>query len=74
MNWKRIINFNQFKRYNNEHINKYILINHREINIKLKRLSRIRCLYTNTEQYLLPEKVYNFKNTIIYNYINLRRN
>lgn len=73
MDWKQIINFNQFKRFTKQNINeKYILITHREINIKLKRLSKIHCLYTKNEKYLLPEKVYkngNFNSNIIYNYL-----
>ena len=73
MDWKKIININQFKRFTKQNINeKYILITHREINIRLKRLSKIHCLYTKNEKYLLPEKIYkngNFNSNIIYNYI-----
>lgn len=73
MNWKQIINFNQFKRYTKQNIDeKYILITHREINTRLKRLSKVHCLYISNERYLLPEKIYkngNFNNNIIYNYL-----
>lgn len=73
MNWKKIISINQFKRFINSDINEqYILITHREINTRLKRLSKIHCLYTKSERYLLPEKIYkngNFYSDIVYNYL-----
>ena len=70
MDWKKIINFNQFKCYNNEPIEKYVLITHREINTRLEILSEINCLYTKDEKYLLSETIHkNFKSNIIYNYL-----
>lgn len=71
MDWKQIINFNQFKYYTKPDINEeYILITHREINIRLEILSEINCLYTKNEKYLLSEITHkNFKSNIIYNYL-----
>jgi len=73
VDWKKIININQFKRFTKQNINEsYILITHREINTRLKRLSKIHCLYTNNKRYLLPEKIYKngqFNSNIIYNYL-----
>ena len=78
MDWKQIINFNQFKRFTKQNINeKYILITYREINARLKRLSKIHCLYTKNEKFLLPEKIYKngqFYNNIIYNYLQFNNN